>query len=46
MKRNLTSVCNKFQKKKYHRKCVDKEIWSTLEKYITLRINGSLGRSP
>ncbi len=46
MKRDLTPVCNKFQKRKHHRQCADKQIWKTLDKNILLRINGSLGRSP
>ena len=46
MKRNISPVCNKFQKRKHLRQCVDREIWKTLDKNILLRVNGSLGRSP
>lgn len=43
--KKIKPICNKFQKRKHHRQCVDKKNWQNLDKYITLRTNGSIGRS-
>ncbi|MFX1281009.1 MAG: hypothetical protein ACFFA3_16780 [Promethearchaeota archaeon] len=45
MMKEIKPVCNKFQTRTHHRLCVDKRIWKNLDRYITLRTNGSIGRS-